>query len=155
MRTRDEIKAGIVIIIALLTLTALVLGVSGVSFWERHDQYTVRLRSVAGLDQGAPVRLGGLKIGRVLRLRIPPEDVTQVEIALGVRQGFPHAGAPGGYLPAAHHRDEHPGPHPARRSDPRPGSRQHRGGPAAAAGNCEDDRRPTGRGAGGSPQGAA
>jgi phospholipid/cholesterol/gamma-HCH transport system substrate-binding protein len=89
MRTRDEVKAGIVIIIALVTLTALVLGVSGASFWERHDRYIVRLRSVAGLDQGAPVRLGGLKIGRVLRLRIPPEDVTQVEIALGVRQGFP------------------------------------------------------------------
>ena len=89
MRTRDEVKAGIVIIIALVTLTALILGVSGVSFWERHDQYIVRLRSVAGLDQGAPVRLGGLKIGRVLRLRIPPEDVTQVEIALGIRQGFP------------------------------------------------------------------
>ena len=89
MRTRDEVKAGIVIIIALVTLTALVLGVSGASFWERHDRYTVRLRSVAGLDQGAPVRLGGLKIGRVLRLRIPPEDVTQVEIALGIQQGFP------------------------------------------------------------------
>ncbi|HEX7628731.1 MAG TPA: MlaD family protein, partial [Candidatus Methylomirabilis sp.] len=89
MRTRDEVKAGIVIIIALVTLTALVLGVSGASFWERHDRYIVRLRSVAGLDQGAPVRLGGLKIGRVLRLRIPPEDVTQVEIALGIRQGFP------------------------------------------------------------------
>ena len=89
MRTRDEVKAGIVIIIALVTLTALVLGVSGANFWERHDQYTVRLRSVAGLDQGAPVRLGGLKIGRVLRLRIPPEDVTQVEIALGIQQGFP------------------------------------------------------------------
>jgi len=89
MRTRDEVKAGIVIIIALVTLTALVLGVSGASFWERHDRYLVRLRSVAGLDQGAPVRLGGLKIGRVLRLRIPPEDVTQVEIALGIQQGFP------------------------------------------------------------------
>ena len=89
MRTRDEVKAGIVIIIALVTLTALVLGVSGASFWERHDRYIVRLRSVAGLDQGAPVRLGGLKIGRVLRLRIPPEDVTQVEIALGIQQGFP------------------------------------------------------------------
>ena len=89
MRTRDEVKAGIVVIIALVTLTALVLGVSGASFWERHDRYTVRLRSVAGLDQGAPVRLGGLKIGRVLRLRIPPEDVTQIEIALGIQQGFP------------------------------------------------------------------
>ena len=89
MRTRDEVKAGIVIIVALLTLTALVLGVSGVSFWERYDRYTVRLRSVAGLDQGAPVRLGGLKVGRVLQLRIPPEDATQVEITLGIRQGFP------------------------------------------------------------------
>jgi phospholipid/cholesterol/gamma-HCH transport system substrate-binding protein len=89
MRTRDEVKAGIVIIIALVTLTALILGVSGVSVWERYDRYIVRLRSVAGLDQGAPVRLGGLKVGRVLQLRIPPEDATQIEITLGIRQGFP------------------------------------------------------------------
>ena len=87
MGTRDEVKAGIVIAGSLLILAALVIGVSGLSLWERYDRYTVRLRSSAGLDQGAPVRLGGLKVGRVLRLRIPPEDTARVEITLGVRQG--------------------------------------------------------------------
>jgi phospholipid/cholesterol/gamma-HCH transport system substrate-binding protein len=87
MGTRDEVKAGIVIAGSLLILIALVIGVSGLSLWERYDQYTVRLRSTSGLDQGAPVRLGGLKVGRVLRMRIPPEDTARVEITLGVRQG--------------------------------------------------------------------
>ena len=87
MGTRDEVKAGIVIAVSLVILAALVIGVSGLSLWERYDRYTVRLRSSAGLDQGAPVRLGGLKVGRVLRLRIPPEDTARVEVTLGVRQG--------------------------------------------------------------------
>jgi phospholipid/cholesterol/gamma-HCH transport system substrate-binding protein len=87
MSTRDEVKAGIVIAISLLILTGMVIGVSGLSLWDRYDQYTVRLRSSAGLDQGAPVRLGGLKVGRILRLRIPPEDTARVEVTLGVRQG--------------------------------------------------------------------
>jgi phospholipid/cholesterol/gamma-HCH transport system substrate-binding protein len=87
MHTRDEVKAGIVIAVSLVILAALVIGVSGLSLWERYDQYTVRLRSSAGLDQGAPVRLGGLKVGRILRMRIPPEDTARVEVTLGVRQG--------------------------------------------------------------------
>jgi len=87
MGTRDEVKAGIVIGGSVLILVALVIGVSGLSLWERYDSYTVRLRSTSGLDQGAPVRLGGLKVGRILRMRIPPEDTARVEITLGVRQG--------------------------------------------------------------------
>jgi phospholipid/cholesterol/gamma-HCH transport system substrate-binding protein len=87
MASRDEIKAGIVIGISLLVLAGLILGVSGVSLWERYDQYTVRLRSTTGVDVGTPVRLGGLKVGKILRLAIPPDDTARVEITLGVRQG--------------------------------------------------------------------
>jgi virulence factor Mce-like protein len=87
MGRRDEIKAGIVIGISLFILAGLVIGVSGVSFWERYDQYTVRLRSATGLEPGTPVRLGGLKVGKVLELRILPEDRARVEITLGIRQG--------------------------------------------------------------------
>jgi phospholipid/cholesterol/gamma-HCH transport system substrate-binding protein len=84
---RDEVKAGIVIVGSLLLLALLVLGVSGVSLWERHDVYTVRLKSSGGLDQGAAVRLGGLRIGSVRGMRIPPEDASQVEITLGITRG--------------------------------------------------------------------
>lgn len=87
MGKRDEIKAGIVIAISLVVLAGLIVGVSGVSLWERYDRYTVRLRSTTGLEPGTPVRLGGLKVGKVLGLRIPPEDTARVEITLGVRQG--------------------------------------------------------------------
>ncbi len=87
MATRDEIKAGIVIAISLVVLAGLILGVGGVSLWERYDQYTVRLRSTTGVDVGTPVRLGGLKVGKVLRLAIPPDDTARVEMTLGVRQG--------------------------------------------------------------------
>jgi phospholipid/cholesterol/gamma-HCH transport system substrate-binding protein len=84
---RDEVKAGLVILGSLLVLGLLVLGVSGISLWERHDTYTVRLRSSGGLDERAAVRLGGLRIGSVLGMRIPPEDTSQVEITLGVGRG--------------------------------------------------------------------
>ena len=86
-RGRDELKAGIVIAVSLVVLAGLILGVSGVSLWERYDEYTVRLRSATGLEPGTPVRLGGLKVGKVLGLRILPEDTAHVEVALGVKQG--------------------------------------------------------------------
>jgi phospholipid/cholesterol/gamma-HCH transport system substrate-binding protein len=87
-RGRDELKAGIVIAVSLAVLAGLIFGVSGVSLWERFDRYTVRLRSATGLDVGTPVRLEGLKVGKVLGLRIPPEDTAHVEITLGVQQGM-------------------------------------------------------------------
>lgn len=86
-RGRDELKAGIVIAISLTVLAGLIIGVSGVSLWERYDRYTVRLRSATGLEPGTPVRLSGLKVGKVLSLRILPEDTAHVEVSLGVRQG--------------------------------------------------------------------
>lgn len=86
-RGRDELKAGIVIAVSLAVLAGLIFGVSGVSLWERYDHYTVRLRSATGLEVGTPVRLEGLKVGKVLGLRIPPEDTAHVEITLGVQQG--------------------------------------------------------------------
>jgi phospholipid/cholesterol/gamma-HCH transport system substrate-binding protein len=91
MGKRDEVKAGILIALSLLVLAGLIIGVSGVSLWEQYDRYTVRLRNTGGLDQGAPVRLGGLKIGKILGLRTPPEDTARVEITLGVRRGTPVA----------------------------------------------------------------
>ncbi|MGD0264120.1 MAG: MlaD family protein [Candidatus Methylomirabilota bacterium] len=87
-RGRDELKAGILIAVSLVVLAGLIIGVSGVSLWDRYDHYTVRLRSATGLEPGTPVRLGGLKVGKVLSLRIPPEDTARVEITLGVRQGI-------------------------------------------------------------------
>ena len=89
MGKRDELKAGIVIAVSLLVLAGLIVGVSGVSLWQRYDQYTVRLRSATGLDPGTPVRLAGLEVGKILGLRIPPDDTARVEITLGVRQGIP------------------------------------------------------------------
>jgi phospholipid/cholesterol/gamma-HCH transport system substrate-binding protein len=85
---RDEVKAGIVIAVSLAVLAGLIIGVSGVSLWERYDRYTVRLRSATGLEPGTPVRLGGLKVGKVLTLRILPEDTSRVEVTLGVMQGI-------------------------------------------------------------------
>jgi phospholipid/cholesterol/gamma-HCH transport system substrate-binding protein len=86
-RRRDELKAGIVIAVSLVVLAGLIFGVSGVSLWEHYDHYTVRLRSATGLEPGTPVRLAGLKVGKVLALRIPPEDTAHVEITLGITQG--------------------------------------------------------------------
>ncbi len=88
MGKRDELKAGIVIAISILVLGGMIVGVSGVSLWERYDRYTVRLRSTTGVEAGTPVRLGGLKVGKVLELRIPPDDTARVEITLGVREGI-------------------------------------------------------------------
>lgn len=87
--TRDIRVGTFVAAAAVLLITALsVLG--GLKLWKSSRVYYVRFEeSVAGLDKGSPVRLRGVRVGTVEDLQIPPDDITKVEVTIGVDRGTP------------------------------------------------------------------
>lgn len=72
-RTRSlawsELKIGIVSIIALVIASMLIFAVSGSGgfFWQRYSLKTV-FTDIAGLKEGAPVRVSGVEVGSVTKL---------------------------------------------------------------------------------------
>lgn len=71
--------------------TLLVLVVfAGLRFWEHHDHYTVDFTdSVLGLQEGAPVSFGGIKVGSVTNIALAPGDLRKVRVTIEVKRGLP------------------------------------------------------------------
>jgi phospholipid/cholesterol/gamma-HCH transport system substrate-binding protein len=89
-RTNEEIKVGIMVILAsILFLTALVL-VGGVNlFRKKKVTYTTYFKFAGGLEPGTFVRFGGLKVGSVQAAQVDPEDSTRIRVLLRVADGTP------------------------------------------------------------------
>jgi ABC-type transporter Mla subunit MlaD len=51
------------------------------------DKYYVKVKDVAGLDVGAQVKLGGLRIGRVLKIDGPSGPGQPITVEIGIKQG--------------------------------------------------------------------
>src|SRR5712675_217697 len=66
MNRADELKAGLFIVIglALFVLTIFVMGRDRQIF-AKQEEYLTTFSDVKGLSEGAPVRLGGISVGRV------------------------------------------------------------------------------------------
>jgi phospholipid/cholesterol/gamma-HCH transport system substrate-binding protein len=88
--TRTEIQAGAFVLASLVVLVAFVMAIRG---FERSDEtdkvFTASFANVAGLDEGAEVRFGGLVAGKVTGITAHPEDQTLIEVRVRVRGGFP------------------------------------------------------------------
>ena len=86
---KEEIKAGIIVVASFFILSAFVILIGGSSFFEKVDKYTVRVMNAAGLETGAQVRLGGVRVGRILAIKEPTEPGKPVTIDVGLRGGTP------------------------------------------------------------------
>lgn len=79
---------------AFVIASVLVLGLA--TYFVRTTQtvrgqvpYTTHLRNAGGLDPGAAVLFGGIKVGQVTTVRPWTEDPTQIEIVFAVKSGTP------------------------------------------------------------------
>lgn len=86
----DKIKLGTFLIVAF-ALALLVLGAfAGLQLWERNSLYkTYYEESVAGLNVGSQVRLSGVQVGTVRKMRVDPKNVERVEITMALEPGTP------------------------------------------------------------------
>jgi phospholipid/cholesterol/gamma-HCH transport system substrate-binding protein len=86
---KEEIKAGIIIVASFLILTALVILIGGSSLFEKFDVYYVKVMNTSGLETGAQVKLGGVRVGRVLAVREPKGPGEPVIMEIGLKKGTP------------------------------------------------------------------
>ncbi len=86
---REEIKAGLIIVVSMLLLTALIILVGGSQFLDKFDPYYIKVKNAAGLEPGAQVKLGGVRVGRVVSVREPQQAGESVLVEIGIKQGKP------------------------------------------------------------------
>ena len=84
---KEEIKAGIIILTSLILLSGFIILIGGSPFFEKLDKYYVKVKDVAGLEVGAQVKLGGVRIGRVLKIHVPSGPGQPITIEIGIKQG--------------------------------------------------------------------
>lgn len=86
---KEEIKAGAIILSAALILSGFVIFIGGSGLFEKFDTYSVKVTNSAGLEEGAQVRLGGVRVGRVLNIKTPETAGDPVTITVGIKKGTP------------------------------------------------------------------
>ena len=84
---KDEIKAGVIIVISLVLLSAFTILVGGTQFFEKYDTYYVKLLNAAGLEPGSQIRLGGVRAGKIMDIKPPTGPGEPVTITLGLNMG--------------------------------------------------------------------
>ena len=83
--TVTEIKAGIFVLAAALTLVGFVVVIRGCGLGgEEVNRFTASFASINGLDLGAEVRFGGVKVGKVTEIEPDPEDRSQILVGFQV-----------------------------------------------------------------------
>lgn len=84
---KEEIKAGIIIIASLAILSAFIILIGGSQVFEKFDKYYMKVMNAAGLETGAQVKLGGVRIGRVLNIKAPDKPGESVTVEIGIKRG--------------------------------------------------------------------
>src|SRR5581483_5723212 len=89
----SQLKVGITVLVASITLAVLIFLMSGTGgFFTKKIQIKSHFDNASGLRVGAPVRLQGVDIGNVSRIRIVPEKkLTPVEVTMKITTKYQQA----------------------------------------------------------------
>src|SRR5712692_8144950 len=89
-RNREEVKVGLVVILAGILLLASLVFVGGVNLLRKKKvTYTTYFKFAGGIESGSFVRFGGLKVGSVQAAEIDPGDSTRIRVQLRVNAETP------------------------------------------------------------------
>ncbi len=91
MITRSQkIRLGLFVLVSMVLLFILLAAVLGSTVFADRDVYEIDYDiSVSGLEVGAPVKYNGVRVGRVDRIWINPEKVSQTRVAISLQKGTP------------------------------------------------------------------
>jgi phospholipid/cholesterol/gamma-HCH transport system substrate-binding protein len=88
VKASNELKTGIVIVVAVALLAGILYRTGDLSFGKRGYTVKTRFETIQGLKKFAPVRLSGLEVGEIRRLDTVYEpERTLVEAELWVQEG--------------------------------------------------------------------
>ncbi len=89
-RSREEVKVGLVVMLAGILLLASLVFVGGVNLLRKKKvTYTTYFKFAGGIEPGSLVRFGGLKVGSVQAEEIDPGDSTRIRVRLFVAAATP------------------------------------------------------------------
>jgi len=86
---REEIKAGLIIVVSMALLTVMIVLIGGSQFLDKFDTYYIKVKNAAGLEPGAQVKLGGVRIGKVVSVKEPQGAGESVLVEIGIKKGKP------------------------------------------------------------------
>lgn len=81
-RRINELKVGIFVLLGIILLVAVVFAVQGWWTTGRGYEITILFPNASGLQPGAPVRLAGVEIGRVVDISLTPDVKAKVKVRL-------------------------------------------------------------------------
>ncbi len=87
----QKFRLGLFITIALVALIVFLVFVAGKKFIEKRDYYFIKYNnvSVSGLQVGSQVKYYGINVGSVENIRIDREDISNVIVKIGIKEGTP------------------------------------------------------------------
>ena len=86
---KTEAKVGAFVLVCAAVLLISIYHVSNAQIRGARTPYRTYLRYAGGLEPGADVLFGGIKVGAVTAVRPDPQDPTRIEILFDVKQGTP------------------------------------------------------------------
>jgi phospholipid/cholesterol/gamma-HCH transport system substrate-binding protein len=91
MRTRAQTaRLGTFVAIALGLFLVTILVLSGRTFFEPRDHYKILFsETVSGLEVGSPVKLLGVRVGRIESFRVVSDGTDKVEVTVSLEHGTP------------------------------------------------------------------
>lgn len=85
----EQAKVGVVVLVSAVLLVAAAFAIANLHFGGHYNHYHSVFKFAAGIEEGAPVRFAGLKVGRVNKVGVDPKDPTQVEVDIEVKADTP------------------------------------------------------------------
>jgi len=84
-----EAKVGAFVLAAMAILLGTIYRLTNMQMRGARVPYRTYLRYAGGLESGADVLFGGIKVGTVTAVRPDPQDPTRIEILMDLKQGTP------------------------------------------------------------------
>jgi phospholipid/cholesterol/gamma-HCH transport system substrate-binding protein len=85
---KEQTLVGLFVLIATVLLLGTVSAIMG-TLGHKGIRHRAYFKNAGGVQPGAAVRYGGMKAGRVDRVRVDPRDSTRIEIDFSVRRSVP------------------------------------------------------------------
>jgi phospholipid/cholesterol/gamma-HCH transport system substrate-binding protein len=87
---QQKIRIGLFVVIAGILLAIVLVTFAGLHFWKPRTKYQVVFeKTVYGLEPGADVFVNGIRSGKVVDIRLAPDDMRNVHVTIAVKQGTP------------------------------------------------------------------
>ncbi|MBN2092051.1 MCE family protein [candidate division KSB1 bacterium] len=87
--TRDEVKAGLMVVISGFILVVFIFFISGLNLGKKTKIYAVKLKHTGGVVVGSLVRYGGMEVGKITEVQISEPDNTYLEMKIEVDDKTP------------------------------------------------------------------